>query len=102
MTRYLPLVLATVFGLLTAGDAVAQRVDRLNLVIVVDGLRPDAVTAEDTPNLFRLRAEGVHYLNSHAVFPTVTRANATALATGTYPGKNGITGNTLYHPAVDP
>jgi predicted AlkP superfamily pyrophosphatase or phosphodiesterase len=63
--------------------------ERLCLVFVVDGLRPDSINREDTPNLFRLREEGVFYINGHAVFPTVTRANATALATGTYPGKNG-------------
>src|SRR5262245_61385675 len=71
------------------------------VVFVVDGLRPDAITAEDTPTLFRLRAEGVHFENSHAVFPTVTRVNAAALSTGTQPGTNGIVGNRMYVPAVD-
>ncbi|HUH13679.1 MAG TPA: alkaline phosphatase family protein [Longimicrobiales bacterium] len=74
---------------------------RFALVFVVDGLRPDAITAEDTPTLFRLRSEGVDFTNSHAVFPTVTRVNAAALATGTQPGTNGILGNQLYVPAVD-
>ena len=55
---------------------------RLVIVFVVDGLRPDAITAADTPTLHRLRAEGVWYANSHAVFPTVTRVNAATLATG--------------------
>src|SRR5436309_2475961 len=68
----------------------------LNLVLVLDGLRPDSITAEETPNLWRLRQEGVNFLNGHSVFPTVTRANATAIATGTYPSRNGIFGNTLY------
>jgi arylsulfatase A-like enzyme len=74
----------------------------LNLVLVLDGLRPDSITADETPNLWRLRQEGVNFLNSHAVFPTVTRANATAIATGTYPDRNGIFGNSLYVRAVDP
>lgn len=69
---------------------------------MVDGLRPDAITAEDTPTLFRLRAEGVDFTNGHAVFPTVTRVNAAALSTGTQPGTNGILGNQMYVPAVDP
>ena len=42
----------------------------LNLVLILDGLRPDAITSEETPNLWRLRQEGVNFLNSHAVFPT--------------------------------
>jgi predicted AlkP superfamily pyrophosphatase or phosphodiesterase len=73
---------------------------RLIVVFVLDGLRPDAINADDTPTLFRLRREGVSFLDGHAVFPTVTRVNAAALATGTYPGTNGINGNRMYVPAV--
>jgi predicted AlkP superfamily pyrophosphatase or phosphodiesterase len=73
----------------------------LVLVFVVDGLRPDSISAEDTPTLFRLRAEGVDLANSHAVFPTVTRVNAAAIATGTQPGTNGLVGNQMLVPAVD-
>jgi arylsulfatase A-like enzyme len=71
------------------------------LVFVVDGLRPDSITAEDTPTLVRLGAEGVELVNSHAVFPTVTRVNAAAIATGTQPGTNGLVGNQMFVPAVD-
>ena len=74
---------------------------RLVLVFVVDGLRPDSISAEDTPTLFRLRAEGVDLANSHAVFPTVTRVNAAAIATGTQPGTSGLVGNQMFVPAVD-
>jgi arylsulfatase A-like enzyme len=73
----------------------------LVLVFVVDGLRPDSISAEDTPTLFRLRAEGVDLANSHAVFPTVTRVNAAAIATGTHPGTNGLVGNQMFVRAVD-
>jgi predicted AlkP superfamily pyrophosphatase or phosphodiesterase len=74
----------------------------LNIVLVLDGLRPDAVTPEETPNLWRLRQEGVNFTNSHSVFPTVTRVNATAIGTGALPGRNGVVGNTQYVRAVDP
>ena len=74
----------------------------LHLVLVLDGLRPDSITAEETPNLHRLRTEGVSFANSHAVFPTVTRVNASAIGTGTYPARNGLMGNTVFIPAVDP
>jgi arylsulfatase A-like enzyme len=74
---------------------------RFVIVLVVDGLRPDHITAEDTPTLFRLRREGVDYTNGHAVFPTVTRVNAATIATGMQPGTHGIVGNQLYAPAVD-
>lgn len=36
---------------------------RLILIVVVDGLRPDSINVEDTPTLFRLRHEGVSYIN---------------------------------------
>src|SRR5499426_287371 len=72
------------------------------IVFVVDGLRPDFVSADVTPTLLRLRSEGVEFVNSHAVFPTVTRVNAAALATGTHPGTNGILGNQMFVPAVEP
>jgi arylsulfatase A-like enzyme len=75
---------------------------RLIVVFVVDGLRPDSITVEDTPTLHRLRAEGVDFTSSHAVFPTVTRVNAATLATGTQPATHGIVGNQMYVPAVDP
>ena len=75
---------------------------RLVIVFVVDGLRPDAITASDTPTLCRLRAGGVEFTNSHAVCPTVTRVNAATLATGGQPGTHGIVGNRMYVPAVDP
>jgi arylsulfatase A-like enzyme len=75
---------------------------RFIIVFVVDGLRPDAITAENTPTLFRLRTEGVDFTNGHAVFPTVTRVNAAAIASGTQPGTNGILGNQIYVRAVDP
>jgi arylsulfatase A-like enzyme len=74
---------------------------RVVLVCVLDGLRPDAINPVDTPTLFRLRQEGVHYLNSHAVFPTVTRVNAAAIGTGAYPGTNGIVSNVMYVPEVN-
>ncbi len=74
----------------------------LNIVLVLDGLRPDAITPEETPNLWRLRQEGVNFTASHAVFPTVTRVNATAIGTGTWPGRNGVVGNAQYVRAVDP
>ena len=71
-------------------------------MLVLDGLRPDSITAQETPNLWRLREEGVNFPNGHAVFPTVTRANAAAIGTGVYPDRNGIFGNSLYVRQVDP
>jgi predicted AlkP superfamily pyrophosphatase or phosphodiesterase len=75
---------------------------QLVMVLVVDGLRPDFITAEETPTLWRLRSEGVFFSDSHAVFPTVTRVNAATLVTGAQPATHGIVGNEMYVPAVEP
>lgn len=69
------------------------------IVFVWDGLRPDSVNAQTTPNLARLRDhEGVNFTNHHSVYPTFTMMNAAALATGAYPGHHGFYGNTEYQP----
>ena len=93
--------LAAIGVALASGPAAAGRAT-LQLVLVLDGLRPDAITAQETPNLWRLRQEGVDFVNGHAVFPTVTRVNATAISTGSYPARNGILGNRIFVREVDP
>lgn len=90
---------AAVESLHAAGESSGQA--RVILLFVLDGLRPDAINPADTPTLFRLRQEGVNYLDSHAVFPTVTRVNAAAIGTGAYPSTNGIVGNVMYVPEVN-
>ena len=68
-----------------------------NLIIfVADGLRAKSVTPEVAPGLAAVRDEGVNFANSHSLFPTVTTANASAIATGHYLGDTGDFGNTLY------
>ena len=74
----------------------------LIVIFVVDGLRPDSINATDTPTIARLRREGAEYVNSHSIFPTVTRVNAAALSTGTYPVVNGIVGNSMFVAGVNP
>src|SRR5436190_6296585 len=69
-----------------------------HLVIVGDGLRPDYVTPEVMPRLVRLGQRGVVFRSHHAVFPTVTRVNASSFVTGAYPEAHGLLGNTIYIP----
>src|SRR3979490_1115670 len=71
------------------------------LLMVWDGLRPDYVSAERTPNLWRLAQQGVWFERSHAVYPTFTRANSPAISTGCRPGRAGVPGNTLLVPSSD-
>ncbi|HEY4031513.1 MAG TPA: alkaline phosphatase family protein [Caulobacteraceae bacterium] len=66
------------------------------ILFVADGLRSQIVTPQTAPALAAVRAEGVDFQNSHALFPTVTTANASAMATGHYLGDTGDFGNYLY------
>lgn len=98
-------VLGTTFSTAGVSGPVAQQSQsraRLVMIVVMDGLRPDSINREDTPTLFRLRQEGVNYINSHSVFPTVTRVNAAAISTGTYPDVNGLVSNSMYVRGVHP
>ena len=72
----------------------------LFLIVVFDGLRPDMVAPELTPNLIRFKLRGCNFPASRAVFPTMTRVNVTALATGSVSGAHGIVANNFYDPTV--
>jgi arylsulfatase A-like enzyme len=70
---------------------------RHNLIIfVADGLRSGMVTPEHAPNMAEIRAMGVDFQNSHSLFPTVTTANASAIATGHRLGDTGDFANTVF------
>ncbi len=70
------------------------------IVAVFDGLRPDLVTPELTPNLLRLAARGTWFREARSVFPSVTRVATTSIATGAPPSVHGIVGNAFYHRAA--
>lgn len=72
------------------------------VVIVCDGLRPDLVTEKNMPVLHKLAGEGVTFAHSHAVYPSSTEVNGTALATGVSPAVSGIAGNREYRPEINP
>jgi arylsulfatase A-like enzyme len=72
------------------------------VVVVWDGMRPDFVTEQNTPTLWRLAQAGVTFRNHHAVYPSATMVNGTAMVTGIYPGNSGIIANHVYRPDIDP
>ncbi len=71
------------------------------IVLCWDGLRPDFVYPELTPNLCELMERGVTFTKHHAVFPSETRVNASSVSTGCYPGTHGVVGNSIYVPEVN-
>ena len=72
------------------------------MVVVWDGMRPDFVTQQNTPTLWKLAREGVIFRNHHSVYPSATMVNGTAMMTGVYPGRSGIIANHVYRPDIDP
>lgn len=70
------------------------------IVAVFDGLRPDLLTPELTPNILRLAARGTWFRQARSVFPSVTRVATTSIATGAPPIVHGIVGNAFYHRAA--
>ncbi len=75
----------------------------LLLMISIDGLRPDYVTAADAhgakiPNLRRFLKEGAFAQGVVGVIPTVTYPSHTTLITGVSPATHGIFANTTFDP----
>ena len=70
-------------------------------MVVWDGMRPDLVTEQNTPTLWKFAREGVTFRNHHAAYPSATMVNGTAMVTGVYPGRSGIIANHVYRPDID-
>lgn len=78
-----------------------RRPSRLFLM-VWDGMRPDLISPELTPNLVRLRSAGSEFTRHHAIVPTVTRINAATLATGAPPSAHGLPANSFFAYKIEP
>src|SRR5437762_6198015 len=96
-------MIALVFCLVTtcAAAVVPAKPKRHVVVVVWDGMRPDFVTEQNTPTLWKLAREGITFRNHHSVYPSATMVNGTAIVTGMYPGKSGIIANHVYRPDID-
>jgi arylsulfatase A-like enzyme len=85
----------------SAAAIVPAKPERHVVVVVWDGMRPDFVSEQNTPTLWKFAREGVTFRNHHAVYPSATNVNGTAMVTGVYPGKSGIIANFVYRPDID-
>ena len=101
----LGVVLVLVASALLAARAGAQvpAPAPLLLIVSVDGLRPDYVTAADThglkiPALRRFLKEGAFAEGVQGVVPTTTYPSHTTLLTGVWPATHGIFANTVFDP----
>jgi arylsulfatase A-like enzyme len=96
-------IVSWVLWIVCASGIAAEPVksERHVVVVVWDGMRPDFVSEENTPALWKLAHEGVIFRNHHAIYPSATMVNGTAFVTGMYPGKSGIIANQEYRPEID-
>lgn len=83
--------------------AVGQRNTPLLVIVSVDGLKPEYVTAADAhgakvPNLRKFLKEGAYAEGVTGVIPTVTYPSHTTLVTGVRPARHGIWANTTFDP----
>jgi predicted AlkP superfamily pyrophosphatase or phosphodiesterase len=97
-------LLLLAIGAILAGRGGAQEAPRpLLLLISIDGLRPDYVTAADSyqakiPHLRRFLKDGAFADGVEGVIPTVTYPSHTTLITGVWPAVHGILANTTFDP----
>jgi predicted AlkP superfamily pyrophosphatase or phosphodiesterase len=63
------------------------------VIISIDGLRPDAWEASDTPTLDVLRAKGAYTAEAQTILPSVTLIAHASMLSGMSPEKHGIDWN---------
>ncbi len=68
------------------------------LLVVLDGLRPDMVGPDTTPNLVAFAAAGTRFLRARSVFPSETRVCSASVTTGCLPRRHGLVANRIPHP----
>ncbi|RDJ27025.1 alkaline phosphatase family protein [Bosea caraganae] len=70
------------------------------VICVFDGLRPEFVTRERTPNLVRFAESGTWFREARSIFPSETRPASASIATGAPPSIHGVIGNYFGIPEV--
>ena len=82
---------------LPSGAAAAgARSRRRAYVLVVDGCRPDEITATTTPTLHALRREGLRYPRASSLPVMETIPNHVMMMTGMRPDRTGVPANVIY------
>jgi hypothetical protein len=84
---------------------------RRAVVVVLDGMRRDLICEENTPALVRFGETAQCFSGHRSVFPSATRVVSASFATGCYPARHELQGNSLalledgrlvHHDAGDP
>ena len=65
------------------------------VVVILDGLRADFVTPENTPRLVAFSRQAERFSAFRTAFPSATRAVSASFATGCYPARHTLQGNAV-------
>ncbi|UZE49317.1 alkaline phosphatase family protein [Rhodopseudomonas sp. P2A-2r] len=68
---------------------------RRAIIVTLDGLRPDMISPETTPNLVAFAEQAERFSDYRTVFPSCTRVVCSSLATGCHPARHGLQGNSV-------
>jgi len=71
------------------------------LFVMLDGVRPDAITTANCPTLNSLRARGASTFTARSVMPSITLPCHTSIFHSVPPSRHGITSND-WHPMARP
>ena len=71
------------------------------LLVIWDGMRPDFIREELTPNAWALAQRGTFFADNHSSYITTTEVNGSTISTGMKPQHHGIFANSEYRPDVN-
>ncbi|MBK9924128.1 MAG: alkaline phosphatase family protein [Anaerolineales bacterium] len=63
------------------------------LILSIDGLRPDAISAAPMPNLLALMQNSAYTLNAQTIYPSSTLPSHSSMLVGVCPSKHGVDWN---------
>ncbi len=74
---------------------------RRAVLVICDGHRDDFLRPETCPAIHALAGRSRRFLAHRAIFPSATRASSASIATGCWPARHGLHGNTMGLPDGD-
>jgi arylsulfatase A-like enzyme len=95
--KYLAFLIAPVVAIyaVTPASGLDSGEAHPNVLIVIEGLRPEFISRSTMPNLASASKKGMSVTNHHAVFPPLPSVNAASIITGSYPKTHGLLGDTF-------
>jgi arylsulfatase A-like enzyme len=65
------------------------------VIVTLDGLRRDLISEQTTPNIVAFAEQAERFADYRTVFPSCTRVVSASLATGCFPARHSLQGNSV-------